>query len=360
MPPPDFNKKTTLGVAKRAAYKCSNPDCRVSTVGPNSDPEKSIVIGEAAHIFGARLGSKRYSSSMTDVARAEITNAIWLCRNCHKIIDSDGESYSANVLFAWRESHERYVLSELGTAGDKIRFEEHQSTASAFESCPPLIRRIVADKPNGWEFRLTAELMRHLNSPHLRRLNDLRNGLYVNPLTQVRTDEIFDWVRVQLDETSSLAEPITNLLKGLVLSWGKPGVAGDASEIFHACCLIRDYLKQVVNHEERIYFSRVPEDCERLKSMLKDLLGSQAEKLAGIPSEMDRVVELIGMDHGGTDESPTVIEKVITYEWPEGLNRQLNWELKRAAKRQSAQQGSIGCGGCLVLVILALLVFMAF
>ena len=74
--PPELCKKTIDILAKRAAFKCSNPDCRVGTVGPNRDPLKSTVIGEAAHIFGARPKAKRYLSHMTDVARAEITNAI--------------------------------------------------------------------------------------------------------------------------------------------------------------------------------------------------------------------------------------------------------------------------------------------
>ncbi|QSW88265.1 MULTISPECIES: hypothetical protein [Flavobacterium] len=43
---PDFNKTTIDTLAKRAGYKCSNPDCRVNTIGPNSDPEKSTKIGE--------------------------------------------------------------------------------------------------------------------------------------------------------------------------------------------------------------------------------------------------------------------------------------------------------------------------
>jgi hypothetical protein len=62
--PPDFSKKTVDTLAKRAGFICSNPDCRVSTVGPNSNPEKSTMIGEAAHILGARPNSKRYSSSV--------------------------------------------------------------------------------------------------------------------------------------------------------------------------------------------------------------------------------------------------------------------------------------------------------
>ena len=176
MAAPDFNKKTVETLAKRARYLCSNPDCRVSTVGPNSDPEKATVIGEAAHIFGARPNAKRFVNDMGDPARASITNGIWLCRNCHKCIDTDGEKYSSEILFLWREEHEKYVQADLGNKTDKIRYEQQNSSLSLFKDYPPLIRRIVIDKPDGWEWRLTAELMRYLNKPHFRKLKDLRDG----------------------------------------------------------------------------------------------------------------------------------------------------------------------------------------
>jgi len=74
---PDFNKTTIEVLAKRAGYFCSNPDCRVRTVGPNKDPNKATNLGEAAHIFGAREKAKRYKPAMTDEARASITNGIF-------------------------------------------------------------------------------------------------------------------------------------------------------------------------------------------------------------------------------------------------------------------------------------------
>ena len=225
---PDFSKKTIDTIARRAAFKCSNPDCRVSTVGPNSDSQKSTLIGEAAHILGARPNSKRYRSNMTDAARAEITNSIWLCRNCHKLIDTDDKKYTSDILFAWRELHERHIQSELGNSTDRIQFEEQTSKLSAFKNYPPLIRRIIIDKPDGWEWRLTAELMRHLNSPLFRRIDDLRNGLYVKPQEHIDSEEIMKWVQRRLAEASNLISPMVVLIDQLNKSWGPQGESGSA------------------------------------------------------------------------------------------------------------------------------------
>ena len=223
---PNFSRKTVEVLAKRAAYICSNPDCRARTVGPNTDPNKSTLIGEAAHIFGARPGAKRFELGMNDSARAEITNAIWLCRNCHKLVDTDENRYSREVLFAWREQHERYVLSELGNATDRIKLEQQNSELSQLHQYPPIVRRIVVDKPDGWEWRLTAELMRHLNGPLFRRMQDLRDGLYIKRQAHIETDEVVSWARNLLAELSNMLTPLCGLINRLNESWGEPGEPG--------------------------------------------------------------------------------------------------------------------------------------
>jgi hypothetical protein len=331
---PDFSKKTVDTLAKRAAFKCSNPDCRVSTVGPNSDEKKSTIIGEAAHIYGARPNSKRYSPNMTDAARAEITNSIWLCRNCHKLIDTDEQKYASNILFAWREQHEKYTQSELGSATDRIQFEEQTSKLSLFQNYPPIIRRIVIDKPDGWEFRLTAELMRFLNRPLFRRIEDLRDGLYVKPQIHIDNEEVLNWVQKRIAERSNLVTPMVGLLDKLNKSWGPLGEPGNAEEIHHITCLIRDYLEEIVQYEEQIYFANVPEEYEKLIGLLKNLIGSQASKLKEIPDSLDEVVSLIGTDHGGTAEHPLIIEKTITFELPDNWEKQMTREFKRATRYQ--------------------------
>ncbi|MEJ2496972.1 MAG: hypothetical protein P8Y43_05775, partial [Sulfurovaceae bacterium] len=221
--PLDFNKKTIDILSKRAAFICSNPDCRASTVGPNLDPEKSTLIGEAAHIFGARPNSKRFKLEMEDNLRAEITNAIWLCRNCHKLIDSDEGLYSSDLLFRWREEHEKYVLSELGNSIDRLNYERQQAETSEFANYPPIIRRIVIDRPNGWEYRLTAEIMRYLNGSYFRKLKDLREKLYIKQRTHLDSNEVLNWVQKRLSDCSKMIQPFVPLMDKLTKSWGKPG-----------------------------------------------------------------------------------------------------------------------------------------
>ena len=328
---PDFNKKTVDTLAKRSAFKCSNPDCRVGTVGPNSDPYKSVILGEAAHIFGARPKSKRFNSAMTDALRAEITNAIWLCRNCHKLIDSDEKYYSSEVLFGWRELHERYVQNELGTATDRLNFEIQEAKLLKYKNFPPVIRRIVIDQPPSWGWRLTAELMRFLNMPYLRKIADLRDGLYIRPQTFVAEDQLLGWVQQKLKEMGNLIPPIEKLLPRLSDNWGGGGEEPNEEEIFHVTSLVSDFLNQAVIHEEQIYFTNLPEGYEKLKSLLCDMVGSHAERFAEIPHDLDDLIARSMQSDSDSEEGREVviIRKTFVLKAPDNWASEFQIEMQR-------------------------------
>jgi len=77
----DFDAKTKEMLARRVGYRCSNPDCRKLTSGPQEDPTKAVSIGVAAHITAASEGGPRYDDSLSLEERSSVDNGIWLCQN---------------------------------------------------------------------------------------------------------------------------------------------------------------------------------------------------------------------------------------------------------------------------------------
>ena len=71
--------------------------------------------------------------------------------------------------------------------------------------------------------------------------------------------------------------------------------------------------------------------------LLKNIVGSQAEKLSDVPDSLDEIVSLIGADHEGTIENPHIIEKTITFDVPEKWEKQMNRELKLAQRHLSQE-----------------------
>ncbi|MCU4166700.1 hypothetical protein [Carboxylicivirga caseinilyticus] len=115
----NFTKTTIDILAKRVGYLCSNPDCKIHTVGPNEKEDKASSIGIAAHITAASAGGPRYDSSLSEADRKHISNGIWLCSNCSIIIDKNPEAYPVTLLKKWKESAESEMDKKLAGKKEK-------------------------------------------------------------------------------------------------------------------------------------------------------------------------------------------------------------------------------------------------
>jgi len=111
----DFDKPVVDALAKRAAFICSNPDCKTLTIAPSEeDSLKSIYIGKAAHIKAAAKDGPRFEPSMTSDERKSIDNGIFLCSNCADMIDKNkGIDFSVEILHKWKSTHENWVSKNL-------------------------------------------------------------------------------------------------------------------------------------------------------------------------------------------------------------------------------------------------------
>ncbi|MCD8486687.1 MAG: hypothetical protein LRZ84_08055 [Desertifilum sp.] len=109
----DFDEKTKQVLARRVGYRCSNPNCRKLTSGPQTDPAKAISIGVAAHITAAASGGPRFDRNLSSTERKSPENGIWLCQNCGKIIDSDDKRFSIALLKEWKKLSEQAALLDV-------------------------------------------------------------------------------------------------------------------------------------------------------------------------------------------------------------------------------------------------------
>lgn len=109
----DFSLAVKDLLAKRVGMKCSNPNCRQPTSGPQTDPNKVLNIGAAAHITAASTGGARYEASMTPQERKSEANGIWLCQNHAKLVDNDEKAYSVDTLRQWKRLSEQAALLDI-------------------------------------------------------------------------------------------------------------------------------------------------------------------------------------------------------------------------------------------------------
>jgi len=287
-----FTKPTVDTIAKRAANICSNPDCGVLTCGPAEEIDRSVIIGEAAHIFGARPGAARYVETMDSSERGDVTNAIWLCRNCHKLVDADPTKFPSDMLFEWRRQHEGEITRRLGKPSDIIRQKISARQLIEFEACSYLAQQIVIDKPDHWEYKLTIELLRTRMSPAFHRWESLEKGLYTKPATIVTMAEINNWFSARFGEIQKISSAFSGLVNGaLQNAWGPPGTPGSEVEILRVCNLFVECVQSIIQWEETIRFAELPSDFHEAQALLPAGAKALVDQIARLPKEMATVFE---------------------------------------------------------------------
>ena len=137
MPRDDFLEPVKRTVAARVAYLCSRPTCRATTTGPKLDDTESLNVGVAAHITAAAAGGPRYDPSLTAEQRREISNAIWLCQTCAKLVDNDEKRFPEPLLREWKHEAEDLALVWIGKAQGLISIGRATPLSQTLSPIPP-------------------------------------------------------------------------------------------------------------------------------------------------------------------------------------------------------------------------------
>ncbi|MDK2741943.1 MAG: hypothetical protein NDI90_03435 [Nitrospira sp. BO4] len=98
----EFTEKTKLLIAKRTGWLCSDPSCRRSTIGSNSDGDGEINLGTAAHICAAAPEGPRHDDKMTREQRRSPDNGIWMCRLHGTAVDAKDSKFTVELLHKWK------------------------------------------------------------------------------------------------------------------------------------------------------------------------------------------------------------------------------------------------------------------
>lgn len=77
-------------------------------------------IGVAAHITAASSGGPRFNALMDSDARSDISNGIWLCQTCARIIDTAPEAFTVDGLRAWKNHAELFAARDSSRSADEI------------------------------------------------------------------------------------------------------------------------------------------------------------------------------------------------------------------------------------------------
>ena len=133
-------------LSKRVGNRCSNPNCRQLTSGPQEDPNKALNVGVAAHITAASPDGPRYDSTIISEQRISANNGIWLCQKCAKLVDNDAARYTITMLIDWKTTAENAARDEVEGKNQSITQRRKSDPYQKIEKLmPDLIAQMKKD-----------------------------------------------------------------------------------------------------------------------------------------------------------------------------------------------------------------------
>lgn len=124
-------KAVVIQLLAESANRCAAPDCDQRLWLP-VDGRAAVRIAEIAHILPAGATGPRADDDATAQTLVAEGNLIVLCPNTHTVVDGAPEVFTAEVLRAWKVSHQARLDATLGV-------QEYPDRASARLALEPVL-----------------------------------------------------------------------------------------------------------------------------------------------------------------------------------------------------------------------------
>lgn len=284
--PNRFTEKTKDILAKRAALLCSSPYCDAQTVGPHEDDDRVLSVGEAAHIRGVNPGSARYDESMTPEERRVITNGIWLCRKCAKIIDSERNTYTVDLLYEWKRLHEDSIRREIGAKPGEDEYRKSIEKHFNNESQPAV--QIALDRPNSWQHFLVIELLRNRLNKFESSLDELSRGIVLRPHKFLSELNFIDWLK---EKVADLEAIVGCLMVSSTESLNASQNSDDAIEVLSLVNHISQAFNAILEWETDLKFSIFPDIVESYKDEMSGWASHFIKEIKRVPEEISKIYD---------------------------------------------------------------------
>ena len=121
----------------------------------------------AAHITAASPEGPRHNPQITNDESKSASNGIWLCQACAKLVDSDEQLYTVDILGRWKTISEAAALRAIETRGN---FDDEEVLFLRLEQLMPNLldemRRDLEARPLSREFVVLKRNWSYLASGH--------------------------------------------------------------------------------------------------------------------------------------------------------------------------------------------------
>ena len=187
--------------------------CDVLCVDLTESSDAPATFGNIAHIEALKDEGPRANPALSEQERNAYANLIVLCRNHHAIVDADEETYTVDVLRAWKKAREdtlrEFRTNEMG----KITFAELEVITHSLVNNP---------QPSSNSMDLVP-----LRDKMARNSLTQRTEVLVN-MGLIQSSQVGEYVQMATGQDSSFILRLTSGFVSEYLKYRRQGFEGDA------------------------------------------------------------------------------------------------------------------------------------
>lgn len=166
--------KTQKMLWGRSAGRCAFPDCRLELVFSEQETDDPSLVGDIAHIIAdSSSGPRGERRGISEEQVNKYNNLVLLCKNHHKLIDDQPNTYTVEALKTLKQEHEEWVEASLGI--DLVKQQHDEIYANYLEEWEHLAE---LDNWQNFSFRFLNADRPYLTESSLTRLCDLNCWLF--------------------------------------------------------------------------------------------------------------------------------------------------------------------------------------
>lgn len=155
----------------RSGFYCAYPGCMNRLIANETEYDDAAILAQIAHIVGSSNVGPRADPSMTDTDKNAYENLVLLCGVHHPLVDKQDNTYSIEILHAWKSTLERWVeerltegmrlvqFAELRVICDSIVTGASQLGSTALTSVPPADKMDANEMTSRSSYRMQLGLL---------------------------------------------------------------------------------------------------------------------------------------------------------------------------------------------------------
>lgn len=127
----NYSKITLKILFGKSGNECVEPSCSNRIIEDETEESDAAVIAQISHIYALSDDGPRGKPGLTERERNHYRNLLLLCPTHHTVVDKQHETYPAEMVQAWKKSHELKFSNNLAAQISDIGYAELEIAAKA-------------------------------------------------------------------------------------------------------------------------------------------------------------------------------------------------------------------------------------